>query len=91
MVFSDRANGGLSRGRVASNAMARSVSGMVWSRPAFIRPAGMVHSFASRSNSAHVAPVTSPVRAAVRIVNSSAARLMLLPVRSVDMNAGRSA
>src|SRR5687767_349809 len=37
------------------------------SRPAFIRAAGTVHIARSRSNSAFLAPITSPVRAAVRI------------------------
>ena len=40
------------------------------------RPAGTVHSLASRSNSLYVAPSASPVRAAVKIVNSSARALM---------------
>ena len=53
-------------------ATARSESGTRCSLLPFIRPAGTVHILAVKSISAHVAPTVSPVRAAVRIVNSRA-------------------
>ena len=40
--------------------------------PAFIRLAGMVQTLASKSNSVHLASMTSPVRVAVRINISKA-------------------
>ena len=42
------------------------------SRPAFILAAGTTQTFPFRSISDHLAPITSPVRAAVRMVNSNA-------------------
>ena len=49
-----------------------------------------VHVRASKSISVHVAPITSPVRAAVRIVNSRARADMELTVRNLVMNAART-
>ena len=43
-----------------------------WTRAIFMRAAGTVHWRASRLNSSQRAPIASPVRAAVRIVNSRA-------------------
>ena len=51
------------------------------SRLAFMRPAGMVHTFASRSISSQVAPIVSQGLQAVKIVNSSARAAM--PSRSL--------
>ena len=55
-----------------STAMAASAKGTRCSRPAFIRDSGMVQILAARSISSHRAPMTSLVRVAVRITNSSA-------------------
>ncbi|MDR3440652.1 MAG: hypothetical protein P4L94_28925 [Telmatospirillum sp.] len=52
--------------------MTRAGSGTQCSRPAFILLAGTVQILLLRSISPHVASVTSPPRAAVRIRNSSA-------------------
>ncbi len=52
--------------------MARFESGTMCSLPAFIRSPGTVQSLLARSISSQVAPITSLVRAAVRIVNSKA-------------------
>ena len=60
------------------------------SRAPFIREAGTVQIAASRSISFHLAPSTSPDRAAVRIVNSSACAPMPLILRSPSTNAGTS-
>ena len=62
------------RGSPARICIARSESGARCSLPAFIRSAGTVQSLARRSNPDHRAPIVSPVRAAVKIVNSSARR-----------------
>ena len=53
-------------------ASARSLNGTRCSLPAFIRSAGTVQTLADRSISLQRAPMTSPVRAAVRMANSSA-------------------
>ena len=50
-------------------------SGTRCSFPAFMRSAGIVHTAPLRSISDQRAPITSPVRAAVRIANSSARAL----------------
>jgi hypothetical protein len=52
--------------------MASLLSGTECALPAFILPAGIVHVAASRSISSHVAPMTSPERAAVRMARASA-------------------
>lgn len=52
------------RGKVLSNVIASSDNGTLCSAPAFMRAAGIVQSFSSRSISSHVAPSVSPVRAA---------------------------
>jgi hypothetical protein len=52
--------------------MALLLSGTRCSLPAFIRSAGMIQTLASKSNSLHFASITSLVRVAVRISNSSA-------------------
>ena len=57
---------------------------------AFMRLAGIVQIALSRSTSAHVAPITSPVRAAVRIVNSSASAATASRLRSLPTNSGRA-
>ena len=53
-------------------ANARAHSGTLCSRPAFIRSAGTVQTSVPRSISDHLAPITSPVRPAVNIINSNA-------------------
>lgn len=78
------------RGRLLSNAFTSLVSGTRCSRPAFIRSAGTVQILWSRSNSFQVAPITSLVRDAVRIVNISALALMLPFLRSWATSFGKS-
>ena len=73
------------------SAIARPHSGTRCSMPAFIREAGIVHTRASRLISPHCAPRTSPVRAAVRIVNSSARAATPVCLRSSATNPGISA
>ena len=51
--------------------------------PTFSRSGGITHNPASRSISDHFAPITSPVRDAVRSKNSSAARATLSISRSL--------
>jgi hypothetical protein len=53
-------------------AIAGSLNGMRCSRPAFMRPAGIVQTSAAGSISSQTAPITSPDLAAVKIVNMSA-------------------
>ena len=60
------------RGSAARSALACSDSGTVCCLPPFIRSAGTVQVRACRSISPQRAPIASPVRAAVRIVSSSA-------------------
>src|SRR5712691_7645304 len=67
-----------------------SESGTRCSRPAFMRPAGTVQTLASRSISPHRAPKTSPVRAAVKIANSSARAAMPSRPRRASRNSGKS-
>ena len=57
----------------------------------FIRTAGTVQTAFARSNSSHRAPNTSPDRAAVRMVNSSARAAVPLRACNLVMKAGRSA
>lgn len=52
--------------------MAAAVSGTRCLRLAFMREAGIVQVLPLRSISSHVAPSTSPARAAVKIANSNA-------------------
>ena len=52
--------------------MARSHSGTLCSLPAFMRSAGTFQTSVPRSISDHLAPITSPVRPAVNIINSNA-------------------
>ena len=51
----------------SSSATARVDNGTTCSRPAFIRPAGIVHRRRSRSTSSHRIPRASPERTAVRV------------------------
>ena len=67
-------------------AVAASDSGTRCSLWALVRAAGMVHSASSKSTSAHLAPRTSPVRAAVRTVSSKALAARLSCLRSSAMN-----
>ncbi len=60
------------RGTARSRAIAAAVSGTLCSRPAFMRPAGIVQRPASRSTSDQTAPRTSPLRAAISVRNSRA-------------------
>ena len=60
------------------------------SRPAFMRSAGTVQTFAAKSISPHFAPSASPVRATVRIVNSSARADMPSRPRKAARNPGIS-
>ena len=70
----------------STTASAAAVSGTRCSRLPFIRSAGTVHTFDLRFISSQRAPITSPVRAAVRIVNSSALAAMPGRARSSAMN-----
>ena len=60
------------RGTLDKTAMARSLNGTRCSRSAFIRSAGIVHTFAGEINLTPHLPMVSPVRTAVRMVNSRA-------------------
>ena len=60
-------------------------SGTRCSRPPFIRLAGIVHTFARRSSSSHLAPSTSPCLAAVKIVNSIPAGRPILFLPDVNL------
>jgi hypothetical protein len=70
--------------------MARAHNGTLCSLPAFMRCAGTVHCCLPKSISSHTALLVSPVRAAVRMVNSSALALSELRSRSSAMKAGNS-
>ena len=72
-------------------AIARLLSGTWCSFPPFMRSAGTVHTPVSRSISDHFAPITSEVRAAVRMANSRARAEMLSRSRSSAMKLGSSA
>jgi hypothetical protein len=78
-------------GSARSSSAARLLNGTVCTLPAFMCPAGTVHSPAARSISSHLAPITSPVRAAVRMVNSRARAAMPSRWRSSTIKAGSSA
>ena len=54
------------------------------------RRPGTVQSFVAKSISDHIAPIVSPVLAAVRMVNSSARADTLSIARSFAMNSGTS-
>ena len=71
--------------------MARSGRGMRCALDAFIRSAGIVHTFALISISLQTAPYTSPDRAAVNIANSSARAAVVPSTRNRAMNEGSSA
>ena len=78
----------LHRSRIAA---AAAESGTRCSRPAFIRAAGTTQTLSRRSTSSHRAPITSPVRAAVRIRNSKRPRRdRLLDCASAAMKSGSS-
>ena len=70
-------------------AMARGTSGTLWGRPAFMRSAGT--SQRASVTSLRFAPVTSAVRAAVKIANSRASAAMASRPCRFSMNAGTSA
>ena len=72
----------LSRGSACRSATAGGARGTRCSAAAFIRSAGTVHTACLRSISDQWAPITSPVLAAVRIINSKARA----EVRSVDLS-----
>ena len=86
----------LGSGLVASFATSRSASsapsdsGTRCSRPAFMRSAGTIQVAACMSNSDHRAPITSPVRAAVRIANRSASAETPSSLASAAVNAPTS-
>ena len=63
-------------------------SGTRCSRPAFMRTAGTDHSAFPVSISLHLAPITSPVRAAVRIRNSNASADIACDCRRSARNCG---
>ncbi len=73
-----------------STANAWEESGTRCGRPAFMRSAGTVQIAVRRSISRHRAPSVSPVRAAVRIVNSNASAPIPSRKRSVAMKAANS-
>lgn len=79
-----------SRGSARNSAITAGASGTQCSLPAFMRAAGTVQSALSRSISGQRAPNTSPVRAAVNIVNSSARAALLWRARSSVMKLGSS-
>ncbi len=72
----------------ARSASAPDESGTRCGRPAFIRSPGTTHRAAGRSISDHLAPRTSPERAAVRMVNSSARAPVPFSSASLAMKAG---
>ncbi len=85
-----RGRSGLPFLSVVRTANASVESGTRCSRLLFMRDAGTVQTFAFRSISSQRAPMISPVRAAVRIVNSRALAATPACSRSVFMNCGVS-
>ena len=82
---------GSSGARRLSNASAAGESGTRCSAFAFIRLAGIVQTAALKSISRQAAPIVSPVRAAVSMVNSRARAASAGRARSFTKNAGASA
>ena len=76
---------------LATISTARALKGTRCSRLAFIRLAGIVHTLPLKSISLQVAPITSPVRAAVKIANSSARAAVPSCSRNAEMNPPMSA
>ena len=71
---------------LAHTRRACSLKGMRWSRPAFMRSAGMVQTVRSSFNSSQRIPRTSPDRLALRINSLSASRTSRIP-RDISMAA----
>ena len=69
-------------------ANARSTNGTRWARPAFILSAGTIQTLSMTS--LRLAPVSSPVRAAVNIANSSASAVMASRPCSISIRWGTS-